>query len=308
MQPARFLALLAALALTAITMPNLSAAPGQPIKLWPGKAPGDKAELPPEQDTSGAKGGLVAGKSVIRLGNVSEPSITFYPAPKDKNTGAAVLICPGGGYGILAYDLEGTEVCEWLNSIGVNAVLVKYRVPKRPGTEKHAPPLQDVQRAFGIVRSKASEWGIDAKRVGILGFSAGGHLTAMASNNYEQRTYDKVDASDELSCRPDFSVLIYPAYLTVKEKDQPEKLAPEVVVSAKTPPTFIAMAEDDPIRVECALYYYLALKNAKVPAEMHLYPSGGHGYGLRPSKHTVTTWPQRVADWMNAQGLLKADK
>jgi acetyl esterase/lipase len=308
MQPVRFLAVLAALALTATTMPNLSAAPGQPIKLWPGKAPGDKTELPPEQDTSGPKGGKVADKTVIRLGNVSEPTITFYPAPKDKNTGAAVLICPGGGYGILAYDLEGTEVCEWLNSIGVNAVLVKYRVPKRPGTEKHAPPLQDVQRAFGLVRSKAGEWGIDAKRVGILGFSAGGHLTAMASNNYEQRTYEKVDAADELSCRPDFSVLIYPAYLTVKEKDQPEKLAPEVVVSSKTPPTFIAMSEDDPIRVECALFYYLALKNAKVPAEMHLYPTGGHGYGLRPSKHTVTTWPKRLEEWLGASGLLTAGK
>lgn len=304
MQPARFLAVLATLALTVTTMPTLSAAPGQPIKLWPGKPPGDKAELPAEQDTSGPKGGKVADKPVIRLGNVSDPTITFYPAPKDKNTGAAVLICPGGGYSILAYDLEGTEICEWLNTIGVNAVLVKYRVPKRPGTEKHAPPLQDVQRAFGLVRSKAAEWGIDAKRVGILGFSAGGHLSAVASNNYEQRTYDKVDAADELSCRPDFSILIYPAYLTVKE--QGDKVAPELPITAKTPPTFLAMTEDDGIRVESALFYYLALKNAKVPAEMHLYPTGGHGYGLRPSQHRVTSWPQRVEEWMSTAGLLKA--
>lgn len=304
MQPARFLAVLATLALTVTTMPTLSAAPGQPIKLWPGKPPGDKTELPPEQDTSGPKSGKVADKPVIRLGNVSDPTITFYPAPKDKNTGAAVLICPGGGYSILAYDLEGTEICEWLNTIGVNAVLVKYRVPKRPGTEKHAPPLQDVQRAFGLVRSKAAEWGIDAKRVGILGFSAGGHLSAVASNNYEQRTYDKVDAADELSCRPDFSILIYPAYLTVKE--QGDKVAPELPITAKTPPTFIAMTEDDGIRVESALFYYLALKNAKVPAEMHLYPTGGHGYGLRPSQHRVTSWPQRVEEWMSTAGLLKA--
>jgi len=299
---------MAALAITAATMPTLSAAPGQLIKLWPGKAPGDKGDLGEEKDTTKPTDNKVAGQRLIRLGNVSDPTITFYPAPKEKNTGTTVLICPGGGYNILAYDLEGTEVCEWLNSIGVNAVLVKYRVPKRPGTEKHAPPLQDVQRAFGIVRSKASEWGIDANRVGILGFSAGGHLTAMASNNYEQRTYEKVDASDELSCRPDFSVLIYPAYLTVKEKDQAEKLAPELVVTSKTPPTFIAMAEDDPIRVECAVYYYLALKNAKIPAEMHLYPTGGHGYGLRPSAHKVTTWPQRLEDWMDARGLLKSGK
>ena len=304
MQPARFLAVLATLALTVTTMPTLSAAPGQPIKLWPGKPPGDKAELPPEQDTSGPKSGKVADKPVIRLGNVSDPTITFYPAPKDKNTGAAVLICPGGGYSILAYDLEGTEICEWLNTIGVNAVLVKYRVPKRPGTEKHAPPLQDVQRAFGLVRSKAAEWGIDAKRVGILGFSAGGHLSAVASNNYEQRTYDKVDVADELSCRPDFSILIYPAYLTVKE--QGDKVAPELPITSKTPPTFLAMTEDDGIRVESALFYYLALKNAKVPAEMHLYPTGGHGYGLRPSQHRVTSWPQRVEEWMSTAGLLKA--
>lgn len=277
-----------------------------PIKLWPGKAPGDKGDLPTEQDTSGPKSGKVADKPVIRLGNVSEPTITFYPAPKKKNTGTTVLICPGGGYNILAYDLEGTEVCDWLNSIGVNAVLVKYRVPKRPGTEKHAPPLQDVQRAFGIVRSKAAEWGIDANRVGILGFSAGGHLTAMASNSYEQRTYEKVDAADELSCKPDFSILIYPAYLAVKEEG--DKLAPEVKVTAQTPPTFIAMAGDDPIRVESAVTYYLALKNAKVPVEMHLYPTGGHGYGLRPSKHLVTTWPKRVEEWMETRGLLKAGK
>jgi acetyl esterase/lipase len=287
-------------------MPNVSAAPGEPIKLWPGKPPGDKVELPTEGDTSGPKGGKVADKPVIRLGNVSEPSITFYPAPKEKNTGAAVLICPGGGYGILAYDLEGTEICEWFNSIGVNAVLVKYRVPKRPGTEKHAPPLQDVQRAFGLVRSKASEWGIDPKRIGVLGFSAGGHLAAVASNNYEQRSYEKVDAADEQSCRPDFTILIYPAYLTVKE--QGDKVSPEIPVNAKTPPTFLAMTEDDGIRVESAVFYYMALKNAKVAAEMHLYPTGGHGYGLRPSKHTVTTWPKRVEEWMDASGLLKAAK
>jgi acetyl esterase/lipase len=284
-----------------VTM-NASAA-GQPIKLWPGKAPGDKDPIGEEKDMTKPTENKVGGKPLIRLGNVSEPTITFYPAPKDKNTGAAVLVCPGGGYNILAYDLEGSEVCEWFNSIGVNAVLVKYRVPKRPGTERHAPPLQDVQRAFGIVRSKAAEWGIDEKRIGILGFSAGGHLAAVASNNYEQRSYEKVDAADELGCRPDFSILIYPAYLTVKE--QGDKLAPELPVNAKTPTTFLAMTEDDGERVESALFYYLALKNAKVPAEMHLYPTGGHGYGLRPSQHMVTTWPKRVEEWMTTSGLLK---
>lgn len=303
MQPARIFVLVAALALTTATMPTLIAAPGKPIKLWPGKAPGDKDPIGEEKDLTKPTDNKVGGVHVTRLGNVSEPTITFYPAPKDKNTGAAVLVCPGGGYNILAYDLEGSEVCEWLNSIGVNAVLVKYRVPKRPGAERHAPPLQDVQRAMGIVRSKAAEWGIDAQRVGILGFSAGGHLSAVASNNYEQRSYEKVDAADELGCRPDFSILIYPAYLTVKE--QGDKLAPELPVNAKTPPTFLAMTGDDGVRVESALFYYLALKNAKVPAEMHLYPTGGHGYGLRPSQHMVTTWPKRVEEWMTTSGLLR---
>ncbi len=306
MQPVRFFALMAALALSAAFTPTLSAAPGEPIKLWPGKAPGDKVTLGEEKDMTKPTENKVGGKVLIRLGNVSDPTITFYPAPKDKNTGATVLVCPGGGYGILAYDLEGSEVCEWFNSIGVNAVLVKYRVPKRPDTEKHAPPLQDVQRAFGMVRGRAGEWGIDPKRVGILGFSAGGHLAAVASNNYEQRTYEKVDAADELSCRPDFSILIYPAYLTIKE--QGDKVAPELPVTAKTPPTFLAMTEDDGVRVESAVLYYMALKNAKVPAEMHLYPTGGHGYGLRPSQHTVTTWPKRLEEWMGASGWLKAAK
>jgi acetyl esterase/lipase len=214
-----------------------------------------------------------------------------------------VVVCPGGGYGILALDLEGTEICEWLNSIGVTGVLLKYRVPKRPGLEKHIAPLQDVQRAIGLVRSRAQEWHLDPTRIGVLGFSAGGHLAAAASTNYETRIYPRTDAADDTSCRPDFSVLVYPAYLTVK--DQGDKISPELPITAQTPPTFIVMAEDDPIRVENALFYTLALKNAKVPCELHIYPTGGHGYGLRPNGQTVTTWPQRAAEWMGARGLLK---
>lgn len=292
--------------MSAITMPNLFAAPGAPIKLWPGKAPGDKGNLGEEKDMTKPKDNLVAGRRLIRLGNVTVPTITFYPAPKDKNTGAAVLVCPGGGYNILALDLEGTEICEWLNSIGVNAVLLKYRVPRRPDRKMYEAPLQDAQRAMGLVRSHAQEWGIDPQRIGVLGFSAGGHLSATLSNNNETRTYEPVDAADKESCRPDFTVLIYPAYLV--EKDHMDKLVPEVSVTAKTPPTFLAMAEDDPIHVECALAYYLALKQIKVPAEIHLYPTGGHGYGLRPSEHRVTTWPQRAAEWFKAMKLLDKGK
>ena len=273
-----------------------------PLPLWPAAAPGEKGDLPPEADMTKPTDGLVAGKRVIRTGNVSQPTLTIFPPPKDRDTGAAVVVCPGGGYNILAWDLEGTEVCEWLNSIGVTGVLLKYRVPKRAGLERHAAPLQDAQRALGLVRSRAAELSLDPKRIGVLGFSAGGHLAAARSTNFA-RTYEPLDDADKVSCRPDFTILIYPAYLTLKEEG--DKLAPEIKVTAETPPAFLAMAQDDPIRVETALFYSLALKNAKVPAELHTYPSGGHGYGLRPSEHAVTTWPARAAEWMERRGLLK---
>ena len=280
------------------------AAEPKPVALWPGKAPGETKDLPPEGDTTKPADRPVAGKAVVRLGNVANPTLTVYSPAAEKNTGAAVLVCPGGGYNILAWDLEGTEICAWLNSLGVTGVLVKYRVPRRAGLEKHAAPLQDAQRALGLVRQRAAELGVDPQRIGVLGFSAGGHLAAVLSNQHATRTYEAVDAADAVSCRPDFSVLIYPAYLTIKEKG--DAVAPELPVSGTvTPPTFLAMAEDDPIRVETALFYYAALKNAKVPAEMHLYPKGGHGYGLRRTADDGTTWPDRVGDWLKASGWLK---
>ncbi|MCX6953479.1 MAG: alpha/beta hydrolase [Verrucomicrobia bacterium] len=279
------------------------AAEPTPLALWPQRAPGETKEYPPEADTTKPDGNLVAGKRVVRLGNVVKPTLTVYSPPAGKNTGAAVLVCPGGGYNILALDLEGAEICEWLNSIGVTGILLKYRVPRREGLEKHAAPLQDAQRALGLVRQHATDYGIDPQRIGVLGFSAGGHLAAVLSNTHATRTYEAVDAADQVSCRPDFTVLIYPAYLTVKEKN--DAIAPELAVSAtNTPPTFIAQTEDDSVRVETGLFYYLALKNAKVPAEMHLYPKGGHGYGLRRTAADVTSWPDRVGDWMKASGLL----
>jgi acetyl esterase/lipase len=278
-----------------------------PVPLWPGAAPGDTAALPPEADTTKPKDNQVGGRAVVRIGNVSSPTLTIYPAPAGHNTGAAVLVCPGGGYNILALDLEGTEICAWLNSIGVTAGLLKYRVPRRPGLEKHAAPLQDAQRALGLLRSRAAEFGVDPARIGVLGFSAGGHLAAVLGHHDDTRTYEVVDAADQASCRPNFAVLIYPAYLTVKEKN--DAIVPELPVSAAvTPPTFIAMTEDDSVRAETGLYYYLALKNAKVPAEMHVYPKGGHGYGLRRTGNDVATWPDRVADWMKAGGWLGGAK
>lgn len=298
---------LACVALLTATLcaPLLHAESAPPaIKLWPDTAPGEKGDIGEEKDMTKPTDGKPGGRSLIRLGNVSQPTITVYAPPADKANGTAVVVCPGGGYSILALDLEGSEVCEWLNSLGVTGVLLKYRVPKRAGLEKHIAPLQDVQRAIGIVRSRANEWHLDPARIGVLGFSAGGHLAAAASNNYETRIYPHTDAADDVSCRPDFSILIYPAYLTVK--DQGDKIAPELPITAQTPPTFIVMAEDDPVRVENALYYTLALKNAKVPCELHVYPTGGHGYGLRPNGQAVTTWPQRAGEWLAARGLLKA--
>jgi acetyl esterase/lipase len=273
-----------------------------PIRLWPGTAPGDTVALEEKSDTSGPTDHLVAGRPVMRTGNVSVPTLTVYPVPADRNTGAAVVVCPGGGYHILAIDLEGTEVCEWLNSIGVTAVLLKYRVPKREGLPDYAAALQDAQRTVGLVRSHATEWAIDPARIGVLGFSAGGNLCAVLCAHSGARTYPRVDSADDVSCRPDFQVLIYPAYL-VKEGSS-DGINPAVAVTGSTPPTFLAMAQDDPVHVENALGYAQALQQAKVPMELHVYPTGQHGYGLRPAKDYVTTWPQRAADWMRSRGIL----
>ena len=201
-------------------------------------------------------------------------------------------------------DLEGTEVCEWLNTLGVNCALVKYRVPVRAGLPRHTPPLQDAQRAVGMVRARAAEWKLDPKRIGVLGFSAGGHLAAMLSNTYEARTYDPIDAADHVSCRPDFTLLIYPAYLTAKSEHGPV-ISPDLKVTANTPPTFLIQTEDDGVGVENTLVYYATLRAAKVPAEAHLYATGGHGYGLRPTEKAVTGWPKLAEAWLRAQGVVK---
>jgi acetyl esterase/lipase len=288
---------------SSISTARAAEAAGDPIKLWPGVAPGDKGDIGAEHDTTRDPNSRNKD-NIIRLGNVSDPTITVYKPSPDKDTGAAVVVCPGGAYSILAYNLEGTEVCDWLNSIGVTGVLLKYRVPARKGLEKHAAALQDVQRAIGIVRQHAADWKIDPARIGVLGFSAGGHLAAAASNNFESRTYEPVDDADKQSSRPDFAVLVYPAYLATKE--EPSKTAPELKVTRDTPTTFIAMTQDDPVGVEGAFTYMLALKKARVHGEIHVYPRGGHGYGLRPSANAVSHWPARAAEWMAAEGLLKA--
>jgi acetyl esterase/lipase len=274
------------------------------MAIWPGTPPGAKTSLPPETDMNAVKTKTMAGRPYIRLGNVSTPAITLYK-PTGKNTGAAIVVFPGGGYQILSVDLEGTEVCDWLNSAGITCVLLKYRVPDSGPYPKSAAALQDAQRAMGLVRLHAAEWGIDPNRIGVLGFSAGGHLSAAISNHYEKRLYDPIDDADKLSCRPDFSVVLYPGYLAMA--DQNFAANPDIHPTANTPPTFIAQAEDDPVHVENAVVYFMQLKNAKVPAELHVYAQGGHGYGLRRTAFPVTDWPQLVEKWLHTINILPAE-
>jgi acetyl esterase/lipase len=276
--------------------PNLTTIP-----LWPHGAPNPVATTGPEADTTTAKDRPVAGKPVIRIGNVSSPTLTLYPA-KNKSTGAAVVVFPGGSYRILAIDLEGTEVCDWLTSSGITCILVKYRVPDTGPYPKSPAALEDAQRALGIVRSHAADWHIDSNRIGVLGFSAGAHLVAALSTHFEKRLYDSNDSADQLSCRPDFAVIVYPGYLAISEQN----FAPnsEIHPTDKTPPSFIVQAEDDPVHVENATVYFLALKNANVPAELHIYAQGGHGYGLRRTALPVTAWPQLVETWLRTIKIL----
>src|ERR1017187_2020133 len=274
--------------LIVVFLAALAAGASEPLALWPKGAPGEKGDFGVEQDMTKPSDGLYGGKRVVRIGNVSTPTITLYRPPQDKNTGAAVVVCPGGGYEILSMDLEGTEVCQWLNSIGITAVLLKYRVPARNGLERYTAPLQDVQRALGLVRFHAAEWKLDPKRIGIMGFSAGGHLSAAASTHFEK--------------------LIYPAYLIrQKGSDLGPDLAPELTVTSNTPPTFLVQTEDDQLHVENALFYYLALKNANVPAELHLFAKGGHAYALRKSDKAVISWPKRAEEWMRGLGVLEGN-
>jgi acetyl esterase/lipase len=270
---------------------------GEPLvtlRLWNGKAPGEKDDIGAEKllPPRGAK-------PIQRLSNVTDPTISLYKPAADKDTGAAVLVCPGGGYNILAMDLEGTEVADWLNSIGVTAIVLKYRVPRRKDLPKHQAPLQDAQRAMSLVRANAQQWKIDSQRIGILGFSAGGHLSATASTNFDRRHYEAIDEHDKLSCRPDFMVLVYPAYLLAGTV-----LAEEIRVSKKTPPTFLVHAGNDGISAENSARFYLALKQAGVAGELHIYANGGHGFGLRPTEFACSSWPKRCEAWLRARGLL----
>jgi acetyl esterase/lipase len=294
-----------------VRKPVWQPAPGHAqVPIWPGAAPGARPAPGPETFRTTGKESLVAGRPWVYVGNVSRPTLTVY-APKGKNTGAAVVVFPGGGYWILAMDLEGTEVCDWLTSRGITCVLSKYRVPGEGRTPRSGPypksssALQDAQRTVGLVRAHAAEWKIDPHKIGVLGFSAGGHLAAAVSAHFRKRLYPAVDAADRVSCRPDFAVVLYPGHLLDRPYAAHPKLNPNVPVTGRTPPTFLLQAEDDPVdHVNNSRVYYAALKKAGVPAEMHVYARGGHAFGLRPTKSPVTRWPQLVEAWLGKIGMV----
>ena len=288
--------------------------PSRPtITLWPGTPPDVTPSSAPEADTSTASSDKIAGRPLVRLGHVSVPTLTVYQ-PASNPTGTSVVVFPGGGYSILAIDLEGTEVCQWLNSQNITCLVLKYRVPDTGPYPRSNAALEDAQRALALVRSHAADLHIDSHRIGVLGFSAGGHLAAALSTHFGQRLYADLDANDKASSRPDFAVIIYPGYLspTVPHPNEEPSITfgtnADLHPTRDTPPTFLLQAEDDPVHVENATTWFLQLKAAHVPAELHIYAEGGHGYGLRPTALPITHWPTLVETWLHTINILPPAK
>lgn len=269
------------------------------LNLWPKDPPGETKPLPPEKDQTKPEDRLIAGRRIIKLGNVTTPQIAVH-RPKSKANGTAVVICPGGGHHILAYDLEGTEVAEWLTTLGITGIVLKYRVPYRDPDRRWRAAVQDGQRAMSLVRSHAKEWDLNPQRIGICGFSAGGETAALTSL-FTDRQYQSVDAVDDVSSRPDFAMLIYPGGIVEREST---KLRDHIRVDAKAPPMFFVHAFDDQVSIHHTLSLAAALKDAGVPAELHVYESGGHGYGLRKTDQPVTHWPDQAEAWLRQRGWL----
>jgi acetyl esterase/lipase len=280
------------------------------VPIWPA-AVSDTTKVPGPEESGPVKDHLVAGRPWTFLNNVSRPTLTVY-SPKGRAGGAAVIVFPGGGYQTLAIDLEGTEICDWLTSKGVTCVLSKYRVPNSGPTweqfcgcnpkTRSSRPLEDAQRTISLVRYHAKEWHIDPKKIGVIGFSAGGHLVAAVSTRFDHRVYPAMDAADKESCRPDFAMAVYPGHLFDYNQSA---LNQDLHITRDTPPTFLVHAENDPVDgVSNTLAYYDELKNAGVPVEMHLYAEGGHAFGLRPTKDPITRWPALAETWLRTIGMV----
>jgi len=279
------------------------------VELWPGKVPDETGGIGEEYTRPSPKldrKQVEVTEPTRLVTNVTKPSITVYRPAKEKDTGSAMIICPGGGYWNLYWELEGEEVVAWLNSIGVTGIILKYRVPRRPDEPKGEParrPIQDAQRAVSLVRSKAKEWGIAPDRIGMVGFSAGGHLVVATATSFEKRAYEPIDEIDKISCRPDFAVPVYSGYLKAKDKDE---LAPGLSVPKGTPPMFLVHGGADIISdPEHSVVMYRALKRAGVPAELHIYATAAHDFGVRKVDNPCSTWTQSCAAWLRHQGFLK---
>ena len=279
------------------------------IELWPGKVPDEPENIGPERTRMSPgldKKQVEVTEPTRMITDVSKPTITIYRPAKERNTGTGILICPGGGYWDLYWQLEGEEVANWVNSIGATGIILKYRVPRRPDEPKDLParrPLQDAQRAVSLVRSKAGELGIDPHAIGIVGFSAGGHLAIATATSFEQRKYPDIDEVDKVSSRPDFAILVYPGYLKAKTKDE---LAPGLEIPAGPPPVFLAHGGADIISPpEHSVLMYLALRRAGISAELHVYATAAHDFGVRPSEHPCSNWTSSCAAWLRYQGFLK---
>ena len=282
----------------------------QVVEIWPGKVPDESGGIGAEyvrmSPPMSERKQVEVTEQTRLVTNVTKPTLTIYRPAKEKETGTAMLIWPGGGYWNLYWQLEGEEVAAWANSIGVTGILLKYRVPRRPDEPKGEParrPLQDAQRAVSLVRSRSKEWGIDPKKIGMIGFSAGGHLAIATATNFEQRTYAPIDDVDQISCRPDFAVPVYSGYLKAKDKDE---LAPGLRVPASTPPVFLVHGSDDIVSPpEHSVVMYLALKKAGIPTELHIYANTTHDFGVRTSDRPYASWTASCAHWLRNQGLLQ---
>jgi acetyl esterase/lipase len=301
-----------AMALLCVTWPLHAEEKPRVVELWPGKPPEEPGTIGPETELKSkqnVKTQVEITEPTRLITNVTKPTLTIYRPAKDKDTGAAVIICPGGGYWNLFWQIEGEEVAEWLNKLGVTGIILKYRVPRRPDEPKGVParrPLQDAQRAVSLVRSKAKEWGIDPQRIGMVGFSAGGQLAIATATSFEKRTYEASDDIDKVSCRPDFAIAAYSGYLKAKDKDE---LAPGLRIPADTPPIFLVHGGADIISPpEHSVVMYLALKRAGVPAELHIYAGAAHDFAVRKVDHPCSTWTNRCIDWLGNQGFLKPVK